>query len=98
MTSSLAIRIKLLKLLPDAGYPITAVYGTLLLISVLLPAATALATAAVVSRIEAHAGHPGAFSFAVPPLVILAAATVAARGGLRRPVLSAGHRVRRMTS
>ena len=79
MTSSLAIRIKLLKLFPDAGYPITTLYAALLVISVLLPAATALATAAVVSRIEAHAGHPGAFSFAVPPLIFLAAALVGAQ-------------------
>ena len=79
MTSSLAIRIKLLKLLPDAGYPITLLYGAILLISVLLPAATALATAAVVGRIEAHAGQPGAFSFAVPPLAFVAAAMVAAQ-------------------
>jgi len=79
MTSSLAIRIKLLKLFPDAGYPITTLYAALLVISVLLPAATALATAAVVSRIEAHAGHPGAFSFAAPPLIFLAAALVGAQ-------------------
>jgi ABC-type multidrug transport system fused ATPase/permease subunit len=79
MKSSLAIRIRLLKLLPDAGYPITALYSALLLIGVLLPAATALATAAVVGRVETHAGHPGAFSFAVPPLVFLAAAMVGAQ-------------------
>ncbi|HEU5426853.1 MAG TPA: ABC transporter ATP-binding protein [Actinocrinis sp.] len=79
MTSSLAIRIRLLKLLPDAGYPITTLYTALLVVSVLLPAATALATAAVVSRIETHAGQPGAFSFAVPPLIFLAAALVGAQ-------------------
>lgn len=79
MTSSLAIRIRLLRLLPDAGYPIITLYTALLVVSVLLPAATALATAAVVSRIEAHAGHPGAFSFAVPPLAFLAAALVGAQ-------------------
>lgn len=79
MTSSLAIRIKLLKLLPDAGYPVIALYSALLLVSVLLPAATALATAAVVGRVDAHAGQPGAFSFAVPPLIFLAAAMLAAQ-------------------
>jgi ATP-binding cassette subfamily B protein len=79
MTSNLAIRIKLLKLLPDAGYPVVALYGAILIVSVLLPAATALATAAVVSRIEAHAGRPGAFSFAVPPLIFLASALVGAQ-------------------
>jgi ATP-binding cassette subfamily B protein len=79
MTSNLAIRIKLLKLLPDAGYPVVALYGAILIVSVLLPAATAVATAAVVSRIEAHAGRPGAFSFAVPPLIFLASALVGAQ-------------------
>ena len=79
MTSNLAIRIKLLKLLPDAGYPVVALYGAILIVSVLLPAGTALATAAVVSRIEAHAGQPGAFSSAVPPLIFLASALVGAQ-------------------
>ena len=79
MTSSLAIRIKLLKSLPDAGYPILVLYSLILLVSVLLPAVTALATAAVVDRIEAHAGQPGAFSFAVPPLIFLGAAMLAAQ-------------------
>jgi len=76
MTSSLAVRIRLLKLLPDAGYPIITLYTAQLVVSVLLPAATALATAGVVSRIEAHAGQPGAFSYAVPPLIFLAATLV----------------------
>ena len=79
MTSSLAVRIRLLKLLPDAGYPITTLYTAQLVVSVLLPAATALATAGVVSRIEAHAGQPGAFSYAVPPLIFLAATLVGAQ-------------------
>ena len=79
MTSSLALRIRLLKLLPDAGFPIITLYTAQLVISVLLPAATALATAGVVSRIEAHAGQPGAFSYAVPPLIFLAATLVGAQ-------------------
>lgn len=79
MTSTFALRIKLLRLLPDAGYPVVVLYGAIMLVGMLLPAATALATAAVVGRIDAHAGVPGAFSFAVPPLIFLAATMLGAQ-------------------
>ena len=79
MASTTALRIRLLRRLRDAGPGPVAADTALQLVSTLLPAATALATAAVVGRIDAHAGRPGAFGYAVPPLVFLAAAMVAAQ-------------------
>ena len=77
--STLPVRIRMLRCLADGGFGAVAGYTLLQLANVLLPSATALATAAVISEISRHGGQPRAFSYAVPPLIYLAAAMVAAQ-------------------
>ncbi len=77
--STLHVRIRILRCLADGGYGAVAGYTLLQLANVLLPSVTALATAGVVSEISRHGGEPRAFSYAVPPLIYLAAAIEAAQ-------------------
>jgi ATP-binding cassette subfamily B protein len=71
----LRLRCQLLGLLRDGGVPATALYTVIQLAQVVLPAGTALATAAVIGAVDADSGTSRVFG----PLILLAATLIVAQ-------------------
>jgi ATP-binding cassette subfamily B protein len=99
----LAIRIILLRRLSDGGYGLVSAFFAVLLAQAVLPAATAVATAAVVSSVTSVNGQYGVLGQVAGPLIVLGIAVLAGQslGAIMRPLwfalegrINGAHRVR----